>query len=323
MFALIMKIPLFSNLIKAKSHDAGWFAVSLGMHGIYLAKIKSAGPMPCVERCEYYETSTVTASALEKLRREAHIGSHEVTTLLSPGEYQMLLVEAPNVPADEMKKAVRWKIKDGLNFHIDDSTVDMVRIPASKFGSGRPQSLYAIAAANSIIQERIKLFEQAKIELDVIDVPEMAQRNIAALFEREDRASVVLAFDDFGGMMTFTSGGELYMSRRIEINIGQLLDANEEMRKQYCNRVAVELQRSLDYFDRQYNHLSVDMVLISVPDNTGLIEFLASEVGAKVQKLDLSKVMDISAVPALADSEFAAHALPALGAALRQESRVL
>jgi MSHA biogenesis protein MshI len=323
MFVLIMKIPSFSNLFKTQSHDAGWFAISLGMHGIYLAKIKSVGQMPCVERCEYHETVTVTATSLEKLRREAHIGSHHVTTLLAPGEYQMLLVEAPNVPEDEMKKAVRWKIKDGLNFHIDDATVDMVRIPASKYASGRPQSLYAIAASNGIIQERTKLFEKAKIELEVIDVPEMAQRNIAALFEREDRALVMLAFDDFGGLMTFTSGGELYMARHMEISVGQLLDANEELRQQYRSRVEVELQRSLDYFDRQYNHLPVDMVLVSVPDSTGLVEFLASELNTKVEKLDLSKVMDISAVPTLADSEFAAHVLPALGAALRQESRVL
>ena len=56
---------------------------------------------------------------------------------------------------------------------------------------------------------------------------------------------------------------------------------------------------------------------------TDLVEFLDSELDVKVQKLDLSQVMDISAVPALADSEFAAHALTTLGAALRQESRVL
>jgi MSHA biogenesis protein MshI len=115
----------------------------------------------------------------------------------------------------------------------------------------------------------------------------------------------------------------LYMARHMEISIGQLLDANEELRQQYRSRVEVELQRSLDYFDRQYNHLPVDMILVSVPDSTGLVEFLASELNTKVQKLDLSQVMDISAVPTLAESEFAAHALPALGAALRQESRVL
>jgi MSHA biogenesis protein MshI len=294
-----MKIPPISSLFKPKSHDAGWFAISLGAQGIYLAKIKFVGTMP------------------------TDIVSHDVTALLAPGEYQILLVEAPNVPIEEMKTAVRWKIKDGLNFHIDDATVDMVRIPTSKFGSGRPQSLYAIAAANSVIQERIGLFEQAKLDLDVIDIPEMAQRNIAALFEREDRALVMLAFDDYGGLMTFTAGGELYLSRRIEISVGQLLDADENLREQYRDRIATELQRSLDYFDRQYNNLAVDMVLVCVPDNTGLVEFLASELDAKVQKLDLSQAMDISAVPALADSEFVAHTLPTLGAALRQESRVL
>lgn len=318
-----MKIPSFPSLFKTKSHDAGWFAISLGTHGMYLAKIKFVGPMPRVVRCEYHETGAVTASSLEKLRRDAHIGDQDVSTLLAPGEYQMLLVDAPNVPTDEMKTAVRWKIKDGLNYHIDDATVDMVQIPASKYGSGRPQSLYAIAAANSIIKERIRIFEQAKIKLDVIDIQEMAQRNIARLFEREDRALVMLAFDDYGGLMTFTAGGELYLSRRIEISVGQLLDANEELRQQYRDRVATELQRSLDYFDRQYNNLPVDMVLVCVPDNTGLVEFLTSELDAKVQKLDLSQVMDISAVPALADSEFVSHTLPALGAALRHESRAL
>jgi MSHA biogenesis protein MshI len=225
-----MKIPLFFSLIKPKKHASGWISVSFGEHGVYVAAIKLVGALPSVVRCEYNETGTATADSLENLRRETDIDDHDVTTLLAPGEYQMLLVDAPNVPVDEMKTAVRWKIKDGLNYHIDDATVDMVRIPASKYASGRPQSLYAIAASNSIIQERIRLFDEAKIGLDVIDIPEMAQRNIAKLFERDDRALVVLAFDDYGGLMTFSAGGELYLSRRIEIGVGQLLDADENLR---------------------------------------------------------------------------------------------
>lgn len=318
-----MRIPLISSLFKTKSHSGGWFAIGLGAHGIYLAKVKLTGAMPHVVRCEYYETGAISAAALERVRRETHIGGHHCTTLLAPGEYQTLLVEAPNVPADELKTAVRWKIKDNLNCHIDDATVDVLQIPAGKYGSERAQSMYAIAAANDTIQKRIALFEQAGIGLDVIDIPEMAQRNIAALFEQEDRALGLLVFDDNGGLMTFTASGELFLARRIEITAGQLQDANEALREQSRSRVELELQRSLDYFDRQFNHMAVSRVLVAVPDDSGLVEFLASAIDTKVEKLDLSQAMDISAVPALADSEFAVRALPALGAALRHESRVL
>lgn len=318
-----MDIPLISSLFKPKSHDAGWFAIGLGAHGVYLAKVRFVGAMPSVTRCEYHEMGTVSAASLEKLRREANLGSHDFTTLLAPGEYQMLLVEAPNVPVNELKTAIRWKIKDGLNFHIDDATVDVLQIPSSKYGSERAQSMYAIAAANDTIQKRVALFEQAKIELDVVDIPEMAQRNIAALFEQDDRALALLAFDDNGGLLTFTCGGELYLARRIEITVGQLLDANESLRAQYRDRVGLELQRSLDYFERQFNHLPLSRVLVSAPDESGLAGFLATSVDVKVEQIELAQVMDIRAVPALADSEFVAHVLPTLGAALRHESRAL
>jgi MSHA biogenesis protein MshI len=101
--------------------------------------------------------------------------------------------------------------------------------------------------------------------------------------------------------------------------VGQLRDANENLREQSRDRVELELQRSLDYFDRQFNYLPLDRVLVSVPDDTGLVEFMATMMSVKVEKLDLSQALDISAVPALAENEFATFALPVLGAALRRE----
>src|SRR3989338_1424865 len=191
----------------------------------------------------------------------------------------MLMVETPNVPASELKTAVRWKIKDSLNYHVEDATIDVLPIPAGKSSSERVQSVYVIAASNITVKKRIALFEQAKIDLSVIDIPEMAQRNIASLFERGDQALAMLAFDKNGGLLTFTAGGELYLSRFMEITVGQLLDANESLRKQYRERVEFELQRSLDYFDSQFSHMIVNRVLVCAPDNTGLVEILAAVIG--------------------------------------------
>lgn len=314
-----MQISRISSLFGPKGRVGGRLAIALGAHGVHLAKIRFSGVMPQVVRCEYHETGAISAAVLEKLRRDAGLGGHHFTMLLAPGEYQILLVEPLNVPAAELKTAIRWKIKDSLNYHVDNATVDVLRIPSGKTGTEHAQSLYAVAAANDIIQKHMALFEQTKIGLDVIDIPEMAQRNIAALFEQEDRALALLAFDERGGLLTVTSGGELYLARRIETSAGQLQDADESLREQGRDRVELELQRSLDYFDRQFNHLPVSRILVSAADGTGLAEFLAGMMSARVEKLDLSQVLDTSMIPALADSEFAANALPVLGAALRRE----
>ena len=318
-----MQIPLISKLLGGTRREAGWFAVCVNKGGIFLTEVNQIGGRPSVVTCSFHPAAEASASTLEKLCRETDAGKHQLTTLLAPGEYQMLMVDAPNVPVEELKTAIRWRIKDSLSYHVDDATVDVLQIPTSKFGTERPQSMFAIAASNVTIQKRIALFENAKLQLNVIDIPEMAQRNVAALFEEEGRGLAVLAFDEDGGLLTFTSDGELYLARRIDITMGQLMDANPGMRQQYLDRVELEVQRSLDYFGRQYHFIPVNRLLISAPEESNLTAILGDTLDLKVERLGLAEVMDVSAVPELEHGDFAVYALHPLGAALRQERRAL
>jgi MSHA biogenesis protein MshI len=318
-----MEIPQFLKLFKRNSRDGGWVAFTTGKRGVHVAQIKFMGSRPQVTKCAFYPLAEMSSTALEKVRKDAHLGDTRFSTLLSANEYQLMMVDAPNVPVDELKTAIRWKIKDSLNYHIDDATIDVLQIPSSKYGSDRPQSLYAVAASNETIRKRIELFEKAGIELNVIDIPETAQRNIAALFEMEGRGLAMLAFGDEGGLLTITCDGELFLARRIEVTFGQLQDADENLRQQYQDRVELEVQRSLDYFDRQFHHIPVNRILLSAPASVGLDKLLTNSLGMSVEMLDLAQGMDIFAVPELTDSEFASYALPALGAALRQEKKAL
>lgn len=319
-----MEMPQLLSLFKRKTRDGGWTAVVIGKRGIHIARVNLSGARPQVSKCLFYPLSEVTSAFLDKACKDAQLASSSrFTTLLSASEYQMMMVDAPNVPVNELKTAIRWKIKDALSCHIDDATVDVLMIPTNKYGGDRPQSLYAIAATNETVRKRIELFEKAKLDLDVIDIPETAQRNISALYEDEGRGLALLAFGDEGGLLTITCDGELFLARRIEITQGQLQDADESLRQQYLDRVELEVQRSLDYFDRQFHHIPVNRMLVAAPATLGLDKVLADNLDLPVEMLDLAQVMDISAVRELSDSEFACHALPALGAALRQEKKTL
>lgn len=323
-----MKIPFFSNLFKRSKRAGADYVVAINGNGVHFAQVKYVAGRPHVVSYAFHQvagikSSGVTPAALEKMRSSLRVGDFQFSTLLAPGEYQLLQVEAPNVPDDELKAAVRWSIKDSLSYHVDDAALDILRIPPNQAAGDSKKSLYVVVASNDLIKRRTELFARAHINLRVIDIPEMAQRNIAALYEHEGRALALLAFDESGGLLTFTSDGELFLARRIEISVGQLQDANETLRQQYLDRLELEVQRSIDHFDRQFKHLTLRRLMICAPENTGLVQMLANSLDLPVEHLDLNEVMDLSAAPALVSDEARVYALHALGAALRQEGRTL
>jgi len=317
-----MKIQLLKRFLKPVGQQAGWFAVSISNKGVYFVHVQRGGGKPKVLHSSFHASPNVTPELLEKFRKESHIGNFNFTTLLAPGEYQIILVDSPNVPESELKSAVRWSIKDALSYPVDSASVDVLPIPSPNSGNDRPKSLYVIAAQNAVVLKCIGMFEGAKMNLMVIDIPEAAQRNVAILFEKEGRGMALLAFNDIGGMLTFTFKGELILARRIEITLGQLEDADERQREQYLDRFELELQRSMDYFGRQFHHITLNRLLVSAPEYLGLKQRLANSVDLPVEQLDLSEVLDISAEPEFSDSEYVAYILPTLGAALRDEGSV-
>ena len=92
--------------------------------------------------------------ALEKMNKELRAERFHCINLMAANEYQLLSVEAPNVPADELKTAIRWRLKDMLDFHIDDATVDVLDVPLDKSASNRSHQMYAVAARNQVIEQR-------------------------------------------------------------------------------------------------------------------------------------------------------------------------
>ncbi len=302
--------------------DTGWVAIGISGGGVSLAQVEFTGGMPRVVHCSYHPMPKVSSGALEKLAGEFRLSRQRVTTLLAANEYQIMPVEAPAVPADELNSAIRWLIKDGLNFDVDAVTLDVIRIPSGHSREGQGQSYYAVAAPNDTIRKRTTLLESARIPLRVIDVPEMAQRNLATLYESAGEAVMMLVADNSGTALTVSSDGELYLSRHVDIGVYKLDDGNTYQRQQAWDGLAREAQRSLEYFERQFE-LKVGKLVISLRGEMYGREMLEEQLGIPVERVRLADVLDISAVPRLADPDFASTMLLLIGAALRQERRAL
>lgn len=238
-------------------------------------------------------------------------------SVLKPGDYHMLLVEAPDVPDDELRAAVRWRIKDLIDFHVDDAVIDVFQMPHQ--GRGGPnQMMYAIAARAEGVRREVNAAEGAGLRLEVIDILELSLRNVAALLEEESRGVAFLYLGESSGVLLLVRQGVLYLTRRIETGV-RTLDGADGLRTELVAGLALETRRSLDYFESHYEQSSIPVLYTSGLDPSDQDQ-LGQELGISVRNVDLGTLFESDL--SLGD-EIERRCLPAIGAALRKDSVAL
>jgi MSHA biogenesis protein MshI len=87
----------------------------------------------------------------------------------------------------------------------------------------------------------------------------------------------------------------------------------------------LELQRSLDHFDRQYHFITMSKLMLGPMGDSraGLQQYLATNLYIPVDVLDLDGVLDMSRVPDLRQPDSQQRFFLTIGAALRHEEKVL
>ncbi len=283
--------------------------------------VRADDARPVLDLCASEQIEGSETDTLGRLRRKHGLERAECVTLISEGDYQLQVMDAPEVPDEELRDAVRWRLNDVLDYPADAATVDLFSVPGDPNSPTRIRSVYAVAARNELIAERMESFSGARLSLKVIDIPEMAQRNMAAMYETPGRALALLSLSAERGLLTFTAAGELYLARGIDIGLMQLDHAEGDLRKQLCDRLVLEVQRSLDHFDRQFSFLTLSrLVLAPLPEGTGLEAYLAENLYVPVEEARLEDAIDISRIPELTTRAIQAERFMAIGAALRAET---
>lgn len=317
-----------------------------------------------------------TSSAPEFVRRLEALGlkGRQVRVMLRPQQYQWLQIEAPGVAPEELRSAARYQIRDMLETHVDDVTLDVMRL-----GDGQQKGaahLFVIAAANAVLRTATELGEALRWTMPVIDVQETAQRNLQNALARRDgtsaRANAALVLtDETQAVLTICANDELFYTRRLEVPQGFLsgswhLEATAEpvMEQAYmpvgeyvpdygvggtaygtdyssaavaapaagsaaagaadaerAQRFLVEVQRSLDLWDRSWSALPLAAIRVyGGARSTELAQWLGRELGQAVLPMEVSEFFIGMDGGTPAD---VAACWPLLGVLLRTEGRKL
>jgi MSHA biogenesis protein MshI len=296
----------------------------------------------------------------------------EARFMLRPEQYQLLQIDAPAVPPEELRSAARYQIREMISAHLDDVTLDVMRVgDGQQKGKGH---LFVVAATNAVVRSALELGDAMHWNVSVIDIQETAQRNLqSALAAREGRAeganAALVLVEGQEAVLTISANEELFYSRSFELPEGFLkaawgrgnappetadsafapvddyvpdysvggvaygndysdtrtgapsavpADALEDDRSQ---RFLVEVQRSLDVWDRSWSSMPLGGLRVYAGERSGeLAKWLSTQLAQPVVALDVKAFF-----PGLegASSDHQALCLPLLGVLMRSESRRL
>ena len=318
------------NKRKAQSQEK--IGISLQPDGVAFARINTDTQPPQLLDCafESADDSESIQDSLQTILKQHRLTDSEVVLVLDKADFTFQTMESPQVETSEKVQAIRWKLKDVIDFDVGEAIVDIFDVPQPS-GSSRQEMVYVVAADQKVLQEKATPLLDKDIQLEVIDIPELTQRNIAELLPEDGMGVALLALEADSGLLTLTHKSSLYLSRQLDFGhreldrpqasddsdmsvVGMSPDLQRAM-----DQIVLEVQRSLDYYESHFGLAPISSLIIAplAIEVPGLLNYMASQLGVQVRMLDLSAILDISE-PIERPKQAACWA--AIGAALRHDN---
>ena len=296
-----------------------------GLHaeatGTALVRIHSAATRNPVLKASVFQAGDgqlPDSDAVDEMARRIFATRNPLNVVLSSRDYQLLMVEAPRVDADELRAAIRWRVKDLIDFHIDDAVFDVFAVPGQQNRPRGQASMYAVAARAARIQALVDSIGSSSLQLQVIDIQELAMRNLAALTDDDVRGTVMIQLGPAGGLLTISHQHELYMTRQLELDAA----AHEYGESSLFDHLLLEIQRSIDYYGSHFGQPApVGLSILPGFERADeLAAWLADQLDQNVEVFDITRHMKCETTPG---DEGIDQQLIAIGGALRREEVAL
>lgn len=302
------------SIFKSKQ-ATGTVGLEIRPDGLALAVIRSTAANAPKDALSYVFKPCKAAEreqVLSQLIEQYQLHKMACHVVLPVEQYQTYVIDKPKVEDAELGDAARWRIKDMLDYDLDSAVSDTYTFPEDAV-RGRPDQLNVVVSRQAIIQDCVNIINQSELELVSIDIADLALRNLAAKQTQEaGRSSALLYLRHGSGSMVLVKDGSLYLARHFDFSVQSLNEPSQQ--DSVIQHLALEVQRSFDYFESQLGQNPPQTLTLIGPDpHIPLANMLGGSIAGQVALFDLSS-LSFDSAPISAEL---IQSFIALGAALR------
>ncbi|MFT7683406.1 MAG: MSHA biogenesis protein MshI [Moritella dasanensis] len=180
--------------------------------------------------------------------------------VLSNQLYQLLQIDKPNVPDNEIVSSLPFIAKEFIHEAIDSVVFDYFSVP-------NQNKINLVYCPKNLVELIVTAIQQAKLELISIGIEELATANLfnTAADERQSTQMLITQQDHQEINLTIIHDNQLYFSRRIR-GFSRLRDLLEnQLDSPLLDNFSLEIQRSADFAVSQLKLPEVKEINLALP----------------------------------------------------------
>jgi len=164
--------------------------------------------------------------------------------ILVPGQYQLILMDALNVPESEMARALRWSLKGLCDYDLKDVAIDAFLVPAV---SEEDKQAFVAVTPLSVLNTKRALFESAFLDVTTVTIAEMALKNLVTLMRvstgaQDEPPIMIISLFEMIRTVYIMHQNMFYLIRELSVSQSENPDEPDEWAD-----IPFELERSIDY----------------------------------------------------------------------------
>lgn len=192
-------------------------------------------------------TSTEMAQILGERIDALNLIAEPCQLVLQPDQYQLILMDALQMPTEDMIKAFRWRLKGLTNYDLKDIAIDIFFLPVNP--NTAIQKVCVAITPLSILQQQRLLLQSAYLDPISITIADMTLKNCLPLLVQKPKVDpndgpfIIISNANNGKTLDklhLSYQGLLYLIR-------ELASPSQEEEPIDISNILAEIQRSVDY----------------------------------------------------------------------------
>jgi MSHA biogenesis protein MshI len=206
--------------------------------------------------------------------------------VLNEAQSQVVQIDKPSLPDNEMNSALKWQIKDLVSIAPNNMVLDYYDAPLL---AGGKDKINVVCASLDELKNLVEATEQGAVKVSAITTQEFAFSNV--LPPQKDAQLLVCQQPNEEIVLLIVKQGKIYFQRRLR-GFSQIAHKTaEELSFSVIDDISLEIQRSTDYFERQLKQAPIKGIKVLLPiELEGVfVEKLAQNSAVPVTLLELPR----------------------------------